>query len=171
MAFEGAQPLKVSIPVSAALAQAIYNESFAGGAPAQYTFVIQNASGYLDLVANNTDVIIGVLQNKPCIPANTTSQVAGAVGEVVVVGQTKVVAGGTITLAATTPGNALIVSVATNHVGTALQSGSFVTSATGKSVVGVAVGQSLAGTPTVAIASGDLFDALVSCVSPLPIGA
>lgn len=162
MATEGTQPFKISLAVSAALAQAAYNEDLAGGAPCQYTFVLVNAAGQLDLVANNTDVPIGVLQNRPFIPANTTSQVAGAVGEVVVVGLTKLVAGGTIALAATTPGNALIMSVAASHVGTALQSGSFVTSASGKSVVGQA---------KVAAVSGDIFSAFVNCVSPLPIGA
>lgn len=163
MATEASQPFKISLPVSAALANAAYAEDATAGPPCQYTFVIVNALGQLDLVANNTDVPIGVLQNRPFVPALVGSQVAAqAVGEVVVIGATKLVAGGTIALAATTPGNALIISVATNHVGTALQSGAFVTSASGKSVVGQA---------KVAAVVGDVFSAYVNCVSPLPIGA
>ena len=163
MATEASQPLKLSLPCSAALANAAYNEANAAGAPCQYTFVCVDASGNLALIANNTDVPIGVLQNRPYIPANTSSQVAAStVGEVVVIGLTKLVAGGTITLAATTPGNALIMSVAASHIGTALQSATFVTSATGKSVVGQAL---------VAAVSGDVFKAIVSCVLSPSIGA
>jgi hypothetical protein len=162
MAVEAAQPFKISLPVSAALAQAAYNEDQAAGAPCQYTLVLVNANGDLDLVANNTDVPVGVLQNRPFVMSATTSQVRGTVGEVVVIGQTKLVAGGTITLAATTPGNALTFSVATSHIGTALQSGGFVTSASGKSVVGQAL---------TAAVSGQIFKAVVQCTSPLPIGA
>lgn len=162
MAVEASQPLKVSVPVSAALAQALYNEAFAAGPPAKYTLVCINALGAADLIANNTDVPIGVIQNTPYVPSQTSSQLGGLPAEIVILGITKVVAGGTITLAATTPGNALKMSVASSHVGTVLQSGGFATSASGLSIVGQAFE---------AAVSGQILKALINCASPLPIGS
>jgi hypothetical protein len=170
MATEASQPLKISLPVSAALAQALYNEWNAAtisnpyaGTPAQYTFVIVNAAGNLDLMANNTDVPIGVIQNAPFIVSQGASQVGGGVGEVVVMGVSKVrVAAAGVALAATVPGNSLICSVSAGYVGCVQVSGAFVSSATpGASVVGQALqaGNAL-----------DMVKALVNCGSPLPIG-
>jgi hypothetical protein len=177
MALEGAQPLKISLPVSAALAQALYNEDQAAGAPAQYTFVLVNASGFADLVANASDVPIGVIQNRPFVMSQTTSQVGGGAAEIVVVGVTKVRVGtGGFTLSATTPGNLIEFSVASNHVGTAIQAGA----ATGgaKCIVGqVLTAQGLGAnaggslqTLVTTYASGVLARAIVNCVFPLPTG-
>ena len=110
MATEASQPLKISLPVSAALAQALYNEFTAAtinngyaGTPAQYTFVKVNALGQADLIAAAKDIAIGVIQNAPFVYSQGASQAGGAAGEIVVLGMTKVRAGGTVTLNASTP--------------------------------------------------------------------
>ena len=172
MATEASQPLKISLPVSAALAQALYNEFVAAtiangyaGVPAQYTFVKVNASGQADVISANTDVAIGVIQNAPFVYSQGTSQAGGAAGEIVVLGVTKVRLGGTITLAGTVPGNALIMDVASSNVGTALQSSTFVSTA------GASNGKTVVGQALQAGVQGDLIKAVVNCTLPLPIGA
>lgn len=161
MAVEASQPLKISLPASAALAQQAYNEdqAIAGFVPTQFTFVKVNAAGAADIVAANTDIPIGVLQNRPVVLAQAGAQLGGVQCEIVIIGVTKLVAGGTITLAASTPGNLLKMSVAANHVGTALQA----TAGTGGTLT--IVGQSL-----VAAASGDIFKALVDCAAAASVG-
>jgi hypothetical protein len=163
MSVEGSQPLKVSLPVSAALAQALFNEDTTvgpgTGPPAQYTFVIVNASGQADLVANASDIPIGVIQNKPFVTSQGGSQLGGGAAEIVTIGVTKIRLGGTITLAATSPGNMLEFSVATNHVGTAIQAGAI---SGGTKVI---VGQAMA-----AGVSGNLTKCIVSVVIPCFVG-
>ena len=172
MATEASQPLKISLPVSAALAQALYNEFTAAtinngyaGTPAQYTFVKVNALGQADLIAAAKDIAIGVIQNAPFVYSQGASQAGGAAGEIVVLGMTKVRAGGTVTLNASTPGNALSISVASSHVGTAVQPTAFV------STVAASNGWSVVGQALTAAVSGDLFKAVVNCTLPLPIGS
>ena len=172
MATEASQPLKISLPVSAALAQALYNEFQAStiangyaGVPAQYTFVKVNASGQADLIAAQTDIAIGVIQNAPFVISQGSSQAGGGVGEITVIGATKCRAGGTITLGASTPGNALVISVSSSLVGTAVQSSTFVSTA------GASNGKTVVGQALTSAATGDLFKAIVNCTLPLPIGA
>jgi len=171
MATEASQPLKISLPCSAALLNALYAEWVAGGiangyagTPAQYTFVKVNAAGNLDLIASQADVAIGVIQNAPFIVANGASQVAGTAGEVVVLGVTKVrvAAGAGLILNASTPGNGIVVSTTAGSVGCAVTSGGYVSSAGGKNVVGQAL---------TAANALDLVKAVVNCTLPLPIGA
>jgi len=162
MALEASQPLKVSLPVSAALAQALYNEwnaataaNFYGGATAaQYTFVKLNTLGVADVVAATSDIPIGVIQNAPFVVAQGASQAGGAMGEIVIVGITKLAIGGTVTLGSGAVNMIEMTSAGLGVAAAAVTGGS-------KSIMG----QFLANG-----ASGDHVKALVNCTIPLPTG-
>lgn len=162
MALEASQPLKLSLPVSAALAQLLYNEwvaatstNFYGGATAaQYTFVKLNTLGVADVIGATSDLPIGVIQNAPFIVAQAGAQVGGAIGEIVVLGVTKLAIGGTVTL---TAGAANFIEMTSGGLGVAAAA------VTGGSKT--IMGQFLANG-----VSGDHVKALVSCAIPLPTG-
>lgn len=78
MALEASQPLKISVPAGADLSTL------------QYTAVKRDASGNAVAVAAATDEAIGILQNKPTA--------AGQMAEIVVVGVSKMVSGGAISI-------------------------------------------------------------------------
>lgn len=88
MATEAQQPLKLSLPASAALGAAMVLAN-AGTGVAQYCFVKRDAAGRATLCTSASDVPVGVLQNKPV----AVDQMC----EIVVIGLTKVIAttGGT----------------------------------------------------------------------------
>lgn len=153
MSVEGSQPLKVSLPVSAALAQALWNEEYAAGAATQYTFVKLKSDGTADLISGTSDLPIGVIQNRPFINAQGASQVGGVPAEIVIVGISKVVAGGAITVGGAT-GFLEMTSAGLAVAAGALTGGS-------KSVVGAAF---------TTASTGDRFKALISCLLPLPTG-
>lgn len=75
MAFEGSQPLKWSFEASADLSAK------------QYCFVKLGTDGKIAAATATTDAIIGVLQNKPT---------SGQMGEVVILGITKISADATL---------------------------------------------------------------------------
>lgn len=170
MALEASQPLKLSLPVSAALAQALYNEwaaatttNFYGGAAAtQYTFVKLGAvnsfgTATCDVIAATADIPIGVIQNAPFIVAQGTSQLGGSVAEIVVIGVTKLAIGGTVTLAQTS--NGAVNMIETTSAGLGVAAGAV----TGGSKT--VMGQFLANG-----VSGDHVKALINCTIPLPTG-
>lgn len=82
MATEASQPLKISLPASAALATAVVNFDAGTGVDPQYTFVTRDSAGRVIVCASATAVPIGVLQNKPIHQDDAC--------EIVVVGVTKV---------------------------------------------------------------------------------
>jgi hypothetical protein len=153
MSVEASQPLKVSLPVSAALAQALYNEEYASGAVTQYTFVKVNSSGQADLVTATSDLPIGVIQNRPFVISQGATQLGGKTAEIVILGITKLAAGGTVTLGGAT-GFIEMTSAGLGVAAGAVTGGS-------KTVLG----QWLA-----AGATGTKIKALVSCAIPLPTG-
>jgi hypothetical protein len=198
MALEGSQPLKISVPVSAALANNLYTEwanltgtatqqAYMGvsAAWAQYTLVKINAAGYADVLTAVTDIPIGVIQNRPFQMSLGTAQLGGGAAEIVVIGVTKMRCGtGGFTLNANTIGSVNLIewTVSTYLVGCGVQAGA----ATGgsKYIVGQALsGQGLglaagalqqqgapAASASPAVVSGDLFRAVINCVFPLPTG-
>jgi hypothetical protein len=159
MSLEATQPYKVSIPVSAALAQALWNEVHAAGAATQYTFVALNSSGQADLPASATDFFIGVIQNRPVVNAQGASQAGGVPGEIVVMGVTKIVAGGTIT-----PGEYIgPLSTGKAQAVTAQGFGASYVQATKK-----ILGQVYPAAGITSFASGDIASAMVNCLQPIP---
>lgn len=162
MALEASQPLKLSLPVSAALAQALYNEfaaataiNFYGGATAaQYTFVKLNTNGVCDVIAATSDIPIGVIQNAPFVVAQGSSQVGGAMAEIVVVGVTKLAIGGTVTLGSGATNMIEMTSAGLGVAAAAVTGGS-------KTIMGQFLANGV---------SGDHVKALVNCTIPLPTG-
>jgi hypothetical protein len=161
MAVEASQPLKISLPVSAALAQALWNEVNANTPgttpPTQYTFVKINSTGQADLISANSDLPIGVIQNRPVVNSQGATQIGGKTAEIVVVGVTKLCAGGAVTLGGAT---------------------GFIEMTTTAAILGsgIAAGAVTGGSKTIlgqflsAGASGDKLEAIVACVTPLPTG-
>lgn len=84
MATEASQPLKISLPASAALATAVADQN-AGSGNAQYCFVKRDTAGRATLCTSASDTPIGVLQNKPLHEDDAC--------EIVVAGVTKAVVG------------------------------------------------------------------------------
>lgn len=82
MATEASQPLKISLPASAALAAAVVSYDASGGTNPQYLFVTRDSAGRVIVCSSATAVPIGVLQNKPTVQDQPC--------EIVVVGITKV---------------------------------------------------------------------------------
>lgn len=80
MAVEGAQPLKITLEAATDLSSK------------QYYFIKKDANGRATPVTAATDVIVGVLQNKP--------KGLGQTAEVVVSGKTKMVSAGVIAIQA-----------------------------------------------------------------------
>jgi len=174
MATEASQPLKISLPVSAQLANALYTEwaastianGYAGAVPAQYTFVGINTAGQADLLlgaagATGPYCPIGVIQNAPFVVSQTTSQVGGGMAEIVVIGVTKVrVNSAGLSLASTAVGTSIeaVVNTAT-LTGTAKSAGAF----TGGSAP--IVGQFLPQGSILTGASGDIARAVINCAS------
>lgn len=161
MTVEASQPLKITLPVSAALAQALYNEEYANTPgttpPTQYTFVKVNSSGQADLIAAQSDIPIGVIQNRPFVPAQTSTQLGGKAAEIVVVGVTKVNIGGTVTLGGATGMIEMSTTAAT--IGSGIAAGAV----TGGS-------KSVLGQFLKAGATGDRVEAIIQCVFALPTG-
>jgi len=104
----------------------------------QYTFVKQNSASQVVAVAAATDVPIGVLQNAPT---------SGQEAEVLVVGGTKLKAGGTIT-----QGTNFFIGTSSAGAAVALS-----VSDTTKYVLGV---------PLATAASGDIMSAIINCSTP-----
>jgi hypothetical protein len=159
MAYEAQQPLKITLPASAALAQASYNEAFVPDSGAcQYTFVEINSSGEADLLSSATAAVIGVLQNQPYVRSQAGSQAGGVACEITIIGVTKLVSSGTINpgayVAPTSTGQA--VSAALVGYGSGYVEGT-------KKAVGLMT--PIGGT---AAASGDVSTAVVNCLNPLP---
>lgn len=130
MATEASQPLKITLAAAADISAK------------QFMFVKIDTAGKAAAITATTDVPIGVLQNKPTA--------AGQTAEIVVVGVTKIVAGGTVTpgtdlLGPDNAGKAVVrtVTASTNWV----------------------AGRPLGGA---AWASSDVQSAVVNCVFPLP---
>lgn len=161
MAVEASQPLKVSLPVGATLAQLLYNEWLAatstnfygGAAAAQYTFVKLNSTGQVIQVASASDIPIGVIQNAPFVVQQGTSQLGGKSAEVVIIGITKLAVGGTVTLGGATG----MIEMTTAGLGV---SAGAVTGGS-KSVVGQFLSTGV---------SGDHVKALINCTVSLPTG-
>jgi len=104
----------------------------------QYTFVKQNSASQVVAVAAATDVPIGVLQNAPT---------SGQEAEVLVVGGTKLKAGGIIT-----QGTHFFIGTSSAGAAVALS-----VSDTTKYVLGV---------PLATAASGDIMSAIINCSTP-----
>lgn len=143
MGLEASQPLKLSLEAAGDLS--------AG----QYLFVKIDANGRAAVVAALADIPIGVLQNKP--------KAIGQMAEIVVIGITKLVAGGSITAGASS-GGAAIGSGSAGKARAAVvnTTAGYVTPTTW--AVGTAIPMAAGAT---AIANNDVFEALVNCSIPL----
>jgi hypothetical protein len=146
MAVEVSQPLKITVPAGVNMLTA-----GPGGGSAQYTFMKLNASGQAVPVAAATDTVIGVLQNNP--------KNVGSACEIVVVGATKVLAGGTIAIGAQIAPNASgqAQSSTPSGYGAAYVQGT-------KQIVGYLYTTYDAS----AAASGDVCTVVVNCLNPVP---
>ena len=118
----------------------------------QYCFVKYDTNGKIVHVSAAADRVIGVLQNNP--------NASGKSCEIVVVGVTKVVAGGTIAIGADiSPGaSATAITAAPTGLGTGYVQGT-------KQIVGFLYA---AGPAAVAAASGDICSAVVDCTQTTP---
>lgn len=173
MATEASQPLKISLPVSAGLAQALYNEwsastianGYAGTTPAQYTFVGINAAGQADLLTASGSAAyspIGVIQNAPFILSQGASQLGGGMAEIVVLGVTKVRVGSAgLTLASSNIGTSIECVTGSSGTGTVKTPANWTAGTAG----GFIVGQFLPQGSILTGVQGDIARAIVNCTT------